>query len=96
MAAQSSGNWLRSVKRKHKQLEQGNQFSVPGPDCDPVARVEIGNESPTVKGSEEYGILYLAEPLDACTKLTSKASGKLCWKLCDNFIFWKCLINNSF
>ena len=32
MAAQSSGNWLRSVKRKHKQLEQGDQFSVPGPD----------------------------------------------------------------
>lgn len=28
--------------------------------------------APTVKGSGEYGILYLAEPLDACTELTNK------------------------
>ncbi|KAG4998084.1 hypothetical protein AAZX31_10G205800 [Glycine max] len=30
------------------------------------------NFAPTVKGSGEYGILYLAEPLDACTELTNK------------------------
>lgn len=29
--------------------------------------------APTVKGSGEYGVLYLAEPLDACTELTNKA-----------------------
>jgi len=28
--------------------------------------------APTVKGSGEYGVLYLAEPLDACTELTNK------------------------
>ncbi|KAL5147424.1 putative glutamate dehydrogenase 3 [Glycine soja] len=45
------------------------------------AYIDVGSlakqilQAPTVKGSEEYGILYLAEPLDACTKLTSKASG---------------------
>ncbi|XP_014514012.1 receptor homology region, transmembrane domain- and RING domain-containing protein 2 [Vigna radiata var. radiata] len=30
------------------------------------------NFAPTVKGSGEYGVLYLAEPLDACTDLTNK------------------------
>ncbi|TKY51515.1 Receptor-likey region, transmembrane domain- and RING domain-containing protein 2 [Spatholobus suberectus] len=30
------------------------------------------NFAPTVKGSGEYGVLYLAEPLDACTELTNK------------------------
>ncbi|KAK7391156.1 hypothetical protein VNO78_19567 [Psophocarpus tetragonolobus] len=29
------------------------------------------NFAPTVKGSGEYGVLYLAEPLDACTELTN-------------------------
>ncbi|XP_061372123.1 myosin-binding protein 7 [Gastrolobium bilobum] len=40
----SAGDWLRSVKRKHDESKQESQFSVPGLDCDPVARVEIGNE----------------------------------------------------
>ncbi|PNY16112.1 E3 ubiquitin-protein ligase rnf167-like protein [Trifolium pratense] len=31
------------------------------------------NFSPSVKGSGEYGALFLAEPLDACTQLTNKA-----------------------
>lgn len=31
------------------------------------------NFSPSVKGSGEYGALFLAEPLDACTELTNKA-----------------------
>ncbi|KAJ1424918.1 Zinc finger, RING-type [Sesbania bispinosa] len=31
------------------------------------------NFAPTVKGSGEYGVLYLAEPLDACKELTNKA-----------------------
>lgn len=30
------------------------------------------NFAPTIKGSGEYGVLYLAEPLDACTELTNK------------------------
>ncbi|KAK7357118.1 hypothetical protein VNO80_16401 [Phaseolus coccineus] len=30
------------------------------------------NFAPTVKGSGQYGVLYLAEPLDACTELTNK------------------------
>ncbi|XP_019427759.1 PREDICTED: receptor homology region, transmembrane domain- and RING domain-containing protein 2-like isoform X2 [Lupinus angustifolius] len=30
------------------------------------------NFAPTVKGSGECGVLYLAEPLDACTELTNK------------------------
>jgi hypothetical protein len=29
--------------------------------------------APSVKGSGEYGALFLAEPLDACTELTNKA-----------------------
>lgn len=29
--------------------------------------------APSVKGSGEYGVLFLAEPLDACTELTNKA-----------------------
>lgn len=28
--------------------------------------------APSVKGSGEYGALFLAEPLDACTELTNK------------------------
>lgn len=31
------------------------------------------NFAPSVKGSGEYGALFLAEPLDACTELTNKA-----------------------
>ncbi|XP_004496378.1 receptor homology region, transmembrane domain- and RING domain-containing protein 2-like [Cicer arietinum] len=31
------------------------------------------NFAPSVKGSGEYGVLFLAEPLDACTELTNKA-----------------------
>ncbi|CAJ1976840.1 unnamed protein product [Sphenostylis stenocarpa] len=30
------------------------------------------NFAPTVKGSGEYGVLYLADPLDACTELTNE------------------------
>ena len=29
--------------------------------------------APTIKGSGECGVLYLAEPLDACAELTSEA-----------------------
>ena len=29
--------------------------------------------APSVKGSGEYGVLFLAEPLDACTELTNTA-----------------------
>ena len=44
LAAQSSGTWIRSVKRKHDEFEQGSNFFIPGLDYVSVARVEIENE----------------------------------------------------
>ncbi|KAI4300617.1 hypothetical protein L6164_033973 [Bauhinia variegata] len=44
LVAESSGTWLRSVKRKHDEFEQDNQFSIPGLDLFSVARVQIENE----------------------------------------------------
>ncbi|KAG5043992.1 hypothetical protein GLYMA_03G205300v4 [Glycine max] len=79
MAAQSSGNWLRSVKRKHKQLEQGDQFSVPGPDCDLVARVEIGNECDALReavSSQQKSIQDLYEELEEERNAASSAANE--------------------
>lgn len=36
--------WLRSVKRKHDEYEEGNRFIIPGFDFPSVARVDIQNE----------------------------------------------------
>ncbi|MED6161976.1 hypothetical protein PIB30_066008 [Stylosanthes scabra] len=42
---ESAGTWIRSVKRKHDEFEQGSNFVVPGLDLDvSVVRVEIENE----------------------------------------------------
>ncbi|KAF7818891.1 myosin-binding protein 7 [Senna tora] len=44
LATDSSGTWLRSVKRKHGEFEGDNKFSVPELDTFSVARVQIENE----------------------------------------------------
>ena len=31
------------------------------------------NSAPAIKGSGEHGVLYLAEPIDACSDLTNQA-----------------------
>ncbi|KAJ8900088.1 hypothetical protein K2173_024204 [Erythroxylum novogranatense] len=40
----SSGSWLRSVKRKYDEYEEGNHFSIPGFDWFSNPRVQIENE----------------------------------------------------
>ncbi|KAL5545649.1 hypothetical protein UlMin_005336 [Ulmus minor] len=40
----SSESWLRSVKRKHSELENGNRFFIPGFETFSVAKVEVENE----------------------------------------------------
>ncbi|CAK7342151.1 unnamed protein product [Dovyalis caffra] len=40
----SSGSWIRSVKRKHDEFEEGNRFYIPGFDSFSNPRVQIENE----------------------------------------------------
>nr|KYP71156.1 hypothetical protein KK1_010400 [Cajanus cajan] len=75
MAAQSSGNWLRSVKRKHKEFDQNGQF----PDQDPVARVEIGNECDALReavSSQQKSIQDLYEELEEERNAASTAANE--------------------
>ncbi|RYR70594.1 hypothetical protein Ahy_A02g004923 isoform A [Arachis hypogaea] len=45
LEGEPAGTWIRSVKRKHDEFEQGTNFVVPGLDLDvSVVRVEIENE----------------------------------------------------
>ncbi|TKY61883.1 Myosin-binding protein 7 [Spatholobus suberectus] len=79
MAGQSSGNWLRSVKRKHKELEQGRQFPELGPDCDPVARVDIENECDALRqaiNSQQKSIQDLYEELEEERNAASSAANE--------------------
>ncbi|CAJ1881301.1 unnamed protein product [Sphenostylis stenocarpa] len=79
MAAQSSGNWSRSVKRKHKELERGGQFFVPGVDCDSVARVDIGNECEALReavSSQQQSIQELYAELEEERSAASSAANE--------------------
>ncbi|XP_027364111.1 receptor homology region, transmembrane domain- and RING domain-containing protein 2-like [Abrus precatorius] len=53
-----------SVMASAKVVLIGNNITLSFDDIE-------ANFAPTVKGSGEYGVLYLAEPLDACTELTN-------------------------
>ncbi|KAG7961594.1 hypothetical protein I3843_09G024600 [Carya illinoinensis] len=44
LISSSSRDWLRSVKRKHDEFEDGDRFSIPGFDFFSNARVQIENE----------------------------------------------------
>ncbi|XP_047157527.1 myosin-binding protein 7 [Vigna umbellata] len=79
MVAQSSRNSSRCVKRKHKELERGGKFSVPGPDCDPVARVDIGNECEALRqavSSQQQSIQDLYAELEEERSAASSAANE--------------------
>ncbi|RDX97042.1 Myosin-binding protein 7, partial [Mucuna pruriens] len=79
MAARSSANWFRSVKRKHKELEQSKQLSVPGQDNDPVARVEIGDEGDALRqavSSQQKSIQDLYDELEEERSAASSAANE--------------------
>uniref|UniRef100_A0A6N2N6D9 GTD-binding domain-containing protein n=1 Tax=Salix viminalis TaxID=40686 RepID=A0A6N2N6D9_SALVM len=44
LTGSSSGAWIRSVKRKHDEFEEGNRFYIPGLDSFSNPRVQIENE----------------------------------------------------
>ncbi|KAK7396801.1 hypothetical protein VNO78_17960 [Psophocarpus tetragonolobus] len=68
----TAGNWLRTVKRKHKELEQGGQF-------EPVARVEIGNECDALReavSSQQKSIQDLYVELEEERNAASSAANE--------------------
>ncbi|KAL2345336.1 hypothetical protein Fmac_006621 [Flemingia macrophylla] len=72
MAAQSSGNWPRSVKRKHKECEEETQHSG-------VARVEIGNECDALReavSTQQKSIQDLYEELEEERNAASTAANE--------------------
>ncbi|XP_059646540.1 myosin-binding protein 7 [Cornus florida] len=74
-----SGTWLRSVKRKADDLEEGNKFTIPGLNFQQVARVEIENECVALRemvSSQQQTIEDLFIELDEERNASSSAANE--------------------
>ncbi|XP_059668606.1 myosin-binding protein 7-like isoform X2 [Cornus florida] len=79
MSRSYSGTWLRSVKRKFREFEEGNSFVIPGFDHQDVARVEFENECGALRemvGSQQQTIQELSIELEEERNASSSAANE--------------------
>ena len=72
-------HWLRSVKRKHDEFEEGQRLVMPGVDHSSVARVEIENECAALRetvSSQQQSIQELYEELEEERNAASSAANE--------------------
>ncbi|KAI6696582.1 hypothetical protein NL676_016701 [Syzygium grande] len=75
----SSGTWLRTVKRKSDESEDGNRFFVPGLEITSVARVQAENEIIALRGmvgNQQQVIEELSAELDEERDASSLAANE--------------------
>lgn len=79
LISSSSGTWLRSVKRKYDEIEEGNRFSVPGFNFLSNARVQIENECAALRemvSSQQQSMQDLYTELDEERSAASSAANE--------------------
>lgn len=72
-------HWLRSVKRKYDEFEEGHKLVIPGVDQPSVARVEIENECAALRetvSSQQQSIQELYEELEEERNAASSAANE--------------------
>ncbi|WCJ34133.1 hypothetical protein M5689_015454 [Euphorbia peplus] len=75
----SSGSWIRSVKRKYDEFEDGNRFFIPGFDFFSNPRVQIENECAALRetvSSQQLTIQELLTELDEERNASSTAANE--------------------
>lgn len=75
----SSETWLRSVKRKYDEFEEGNRFSVPGLNFLSNARVQIENECTALRemvSSQQQSMQNLYSELEEERSAASSAANE--------------------
>lgn len=74
-----TAHWLRSVKRKYDEFEEGHRLVIPGFDHSSVARVEIENECAALRetvSSQQKSIQELYEELEEERNASSSAANE--------------------
>ncbi|XP_021886918.1 myosin-binding protein 7-like [Carica papaya] len=75
----SSGSWIRSVKRKYEEFEEGNKFFIPGFDLFSNARVQVENECLALRetvSSQQQAIQDLHAELEEERNASSSAANE--------------------
>ncbi|GAV57278.1 Zein-binding domain-containing protein [Cephalotus follicularis] len=79
LSISSSGTWLRSVKRKYEEFEEGNRFFIPGFDLFSNPRVQIENECAALRetvSSQQQAIQDLYTELEEERSASSSAANE--------------------
>ncbi|KAJ7975917.1 Myosin-binding protein 7 [Quillaja saponaria] len=79
LVAESSGSWLRSVKRKYDEFEEGNRFFVPGISYFSVAKVQIEYECVALRetvSSQQQSLQDLYAELEEERNASSSAANE--------------------
>ena len=79
LISSSSGTWLRSVKRKYDELEEGSRFIIPGFNFSSNARVQIENECVALRemvGRQQHSIQDLCSELEEERNASSSAANE--------------------